>query len=64
VNAACHYQAKLLYEYKINIEPKLGRRRHTFLKQISSYLSRNAGHAKKKKDWKQLLFAAPNPAVL
>ena len=33
----------MLYEYKINIQPKLGRPRHTFLKQISNYLSRNTG---------------------
>ena len=62
----------MLYEYKINVKPKLGRPRHTFLKQISNYLSRDAGpslrveeivrNAKNKSDWK-LLIAAPNPSV-
>jgi hypothetical protein len=55
----------MLYEYKINVKP-------TFLKQISNYLSRDAGpslrveeivrYAKNKSDWK-LLIAAPNPPV-
>jgi hypothetical protein len=62
----------MLYEYKINVKPKLERPRHTFLKQISNYLSRDAGpslrveeivrYAKNKSDWK-LLIAAPNPPV-
>jgi hypothetical protein len=33
----------ILYEYKINTKPKLGRPRHTFLKQISNYLTRDVG---------------------
>jgi hypothetical protein len=62
----------MLYEYMINVKPKLGRPRHTFLKQISNYLSRDAGpslrveeivrYAKNKSDWK-LLIAAPKPPV-
>ena len=52
----------MLYEYKINTKPKLGRPRHTFLKQISNYLIRDVGpslrveeivrNAKNKSDWK------------
>ncbi len=50
----------ILYGYKINIQPKLGRQ--TYIKKVSSYLSRNAEsslrveeiviNAKNKSDWK------------
>jgi hypothetical protein len=33
----------MLFEYKINTKPKLGRPRHTFMKQISNYLTRDVG---------------------
>jgi hypothetical protein len=62
----------MLYEYKNNTKPKLGRPRHTFMKQISNHLTRKAGpslsveeiirYAKNKSDWK-LLIAAPNQPV-
>ncbi len=58
--------------YKINVKLKLGRPRHTFDKQISNYLSHDAGsslrveetvrYAKNKSEW-NFLIAAPNQPV-